>query len=224
MLSKLKNENEQIKSENYKLEKDLMFMYKLIKTISSEKYQANSLLFNKELDDKLRPENMPTLFKILEKRNLNNFLSYSKVGLTDFEKSLPSRPLTAKSTTSNVSGYTTQLKFDFNRSGSRTGAVDSQSRGGFSQSTSRLGGIQYGTLTRPPTRDNAGNSRPATREKSPKSISNLSSSKNLNRCESARSNLMVKNMSSTDLLFKSQDELLYKSQSLHNLNTLIDDD
>lgn len=200
-----------------------MFMYKLIKTISSEKYQANSLLFNKELDDKLRPENMPALFKILEKRNLNNFLSYSKVGLTDFEKTLPSRPLTAKSTTSNVSQYT-QLKFDFNRSNSRTGAVDSQSRVGYSQSTSRLGGIQYGALTRPPTRDNFNNSRPVTREKSPKSLSNLSSTKNLNRCESARSTMMVKNMSSTDLLFKSQDELLYKSQSLHNLNTLIDDD
>lgn len=36
-LSKLKNENEQMKSDNFKLEKDLMFMYKLIKTISSEK-------------------------------------------------------------------------------------------------------------------------------------------------------------------------------------------
>lgn len=82
-LSKLKNENEQMKSDNFKLEKDLMFMYKLIKTISSEKYQANSLLFNKELDDKLRPENLPALFKMLEKRNLNNFLSYSKVGLSD---------------------------------------------------------------------------------------------------------------------------------------------
>jgi len=80
-----------------------MYMYKLIKTISSEQYQANSILFNKELNDKLRPDNLPTLFKLLEKKNLNNFLSYSKVGLTDYEKNMPSRPLTAKSTMSNTS-------------------------------------------------------------------------------------------------------------------------
>jgi len=50
-------------------------MYKLIKTISSEQYQANSILFNKELEDKLRPENLPSLFAILEKKSVTNFLS-----------------------------------------------------------------------------------------------------------------------------------------------------
>jgi len=96
-----------------------------------------------------------------------------------------------------------------------------------SSSTSRLGNIQYGALTRPPTRDNI--SRPITREKSPKGLmninsrSNLSSAKNLNRCESARNNL--NNLTSTDNLMKySQEELMFKSQSLHNLNTLIDED
>jgi len=34
--SKHQNEIDQTKSENYKLEKDIMYMYKLIKTISSE--------------------------------------------------------------------------------------------------------------------------------------------------------------------------------------------
>lgn len=51
------------------------------------------------------------------------------------------------------------------------------------------------------------------------SRSNLSSAKNLNRCESARNNL-----TSTDNLMRSQEELMFKSQSLHNLNTLIDED
>lgn len=124
---------------------------------------------------------------------------------------------------SNTSGQTTQLKFDFNRSQSRN--KDSQMH--LSSSTSRLGNIQYGALTRPPTRDN--NSRPITREKSPKGLmninsrSNLSSAKNLNRCESSRNNL--NNLTSTDNLMKySQEELMFKSQSLHNLNTLIDED
>jgi len=51
------------------------------------------------------------------------------------------------------------------------------------------------------------------------SRSNLSSAKNLNRCESARNNF-----TSTDNLMRSQEELMFKSQSLHNLNTLIDED
>jgi len=55
-VSKIKSELELYKSENTKYEKELMFMYKLIKTVSSEQYQANSILFNKELNDKLRPD------------------------------------------------------------------------------------------------------------------------------------------------------------------------
>lgn len=73
--SKLKLDLDKSKQDNKELEKELVFMYKLIKTISSEQYQANSILFNKELDDKLRPEYLPALFAILEKKSVTNFLS-----------------------------------------------------------------------------------------------------------------------------------------------------
>jgi hypothetical protein len=196
--SKLKSDLDQSKSDNKILEKELMFMYKLIKTISSEQYQANSILFNKELDDKLRPENLPSMFSLLEKKSVTNFLSYKKVSLNEFEKNMPSRPLTAKSITSNMSGFTSQLKFDFSKTNSRIG-IDSRTMG---QSQTRLGNMHYGQGTRPLTgRD----SRPTTREKSPKGIN--SSKNQFNRCDSARSILprsnlaSAKNLASMDNLF-----------------------
>jgi len=110
---------------------------------------------------------------------------------------------------SNMSGFTSQLKFDFStKSASRMG-LDSR----LGQSQSRLGNMHYGGIipnSRPSTREQA--TRPTTREKSPKGLAKGNSIKNLNRCESARSNLLYlsnnlpSNHTSTDLLVKSQDD------------------
>lgn len=133
---------------------------------------------------------------------------------------MPSRPLTAKSNVSNMSGFTSQLKFDFSKTNSRMGMDRT-----LGQSQSRLGNMHY--AQRPMTgREN--NSRPTTREKSPRQHSTKSL---FNRCDSARSNLLprsnlnsAKNLASLDNLIQSIDEPLTKSTSLHNLHTLVNDE
>jgi len=140
------------------------------------------------------------------------------VSLSDFEKNMPSRPLTAKSNVSNMSGFTSQLKFDFSKNNSRMG-MDSRTMG---QSQSRLGNMHYAPVSRPMT-----GREPKPTHKSPRGLNN----KQFNRCDSARSNLLprsnlnsAKNLASLDNLFTSVDEPLTKSTSLHNLYTLANEE
>jgi len=60
-IAQLQNELKNKKDNFEKYEHELATMYKLIKKISSDKVKNNSLLFQRELDEKLTKENLPLL-------------------------------------------------------------------------------------------------------------------------------------------------------------------